>query len=212
MISTKNPQLVRQMIATIDTNSAYLSEIDGYIGDGDHGNNMKKGFLMAQENLNEAMGIREAIQTLALILIDDIGGSMGPIYGTLFRKLSMGFKQDTANEQDILDGLVKSYDAICDLAGAKPGDKTLIDTLSAAILSLQAGIDDGLTFSASMEALKAGANRGWEATKNMQARLGRASRLGERSVGFYDAGATSCKLLIETLADYCVINDLSEKK
>ncbi|QIK70661.1 dihydroxyacetone kinase subunit L [Erysipelothrix sp. HDW6C] len=205
MINAQKPTIVLAMIDTIDGNAKYLSEIDGYTGDGDHGNNMKKGFLIARSAIGENDSLRDAMMTLAMVLIDDIGGSMGPIYGTFFRKLAKPLRKDSVDEYDILEGLEAALAAICDLAGAQVGDKTLVDTLSPAVQQLREATIDGLNFESSMNALKSGAREGWESTKNLQAKLGRAARLGERSIGYYDAGATSCFLLIETLVEQALL-------
>lgn len=200
MVKTDDPGIVLALIETIANNAAYLSEIDGYIGDGDHGNNMKKGFLMAKTVIVADDSLSEAMRKLAMILLDDIGGSMGPIYGMFFRSLARSFDKDAIGSEDVLQGLQRGLTAISDLAGAQIGDKTLIDTLAASVAELEGSMRVSGSFEDHMRALKQGAEEGWESTKDMEAKRGRASRLGSRSIGFYDAGATSCYLLITTLA------------
>lgn len=205
MIKTDNADLIYKLTDVFTEKASYLSEIDGYIGDGDHGNNMKKGFIKACEKIPRTMKLSEAMNVLGMTLLDDIGGSMGPIYGTFFRKLSKSFRKDFIDERDILEGLTNALEAICNLAGAQVGDKTIIDTLDSAVQQLQDTVEEGKDLNTCMNALKKGAEEGWESTKNLEAKLGRAARLGKRSIGFYDAGATSCYLIIETLANHAIL-------
>lgn len=200
MLKTDNPKIVLALIDEIEKNATYLSEIDGQTGDGDHGNNMNKGFMLAGKEITEDDSLSDSLNKLSMILIEDIGGSMGPIYGTLFYELSDYLDKESVNEHDILKALKSAMEGISDLAGANVGDKTIIDTLNGAIEGLESNIDDN-SFEENMIALRDGAKKGWGSTKEMMAKLGRASRLGERSIGFYDAGATSCYLLITRFAN-----------
>ena len=194
--------IVTDIINVIETNANYLSEIDGATGDGDHGINMKKGFLLAQTRLDPSMTLSVSLDVLGTTLIEDIGGSMGPLYGTFFLELSDSFDTDGAiDEQLVLVALSKSAEEIMDIAGAKEDDKTIIDTILPAIRGLKSEIDKGSKFSDCMLGLKNAALEGAENTKNMVARLGRASRLGERSRGHLDAGAVSCSLIISSMVD-----------
>ncbi|MEG0736609.1 MAG: dihydroxyacetone kinase subunit DhaL, partial [Longicatena sp.] len=181
----------------IHVNASYLSEIDGATGDGDHGVNMNKGFLMAKERLSEEMSFTESMKVISRTLVEDIGGSMGPIYGTMFSKLSKATKgKDEISKEVLLEAFQLALQGLCDLAGAKVGDKTLIDTLNPAIEAYQTSLMENATFKDALLALQQGAESGKENTKNLVAKIGRAARLGERSRGFLDAGATSCCIII----------------
>ncbi len=195
--------IVLNMIGVIREQRAYLSEIDGAIGDGDHGINMSKGFCLADEKLKEeTVNLAGALRILGRTLLGDIGGSMGPLYGTFFLKMSRTLgdaeKLDAALFAQMLDAAVEG---ICQLGNAKPGDKTLIDTLEPANNAYREALSQGKSFSEALAAMKAAGEKGWLSTKDMQARIGRASRLGERSIGVLDAGATSCYFLLASMAD-----------
>ena len=184
----------------IHENAAYLSQIDGETGDGDHGINMNKGFLMAKERITEDMTLSQALNTIGDTLVKDIGGSMGPIYGTFFETLADGIDVPEFDATDLKDAFANVVDALKDLAGAKEGDKTLIDTAAPASRAFSAALDEGKSLADALAALATGAAAGLESTRGMQAKIGRAARLGERSIGHLDAGATSCDVILETLA------------
>ncbi|NLC97144.1 MAG: dihydroxyacetone kinase subunit L [Erysipelotrichaceae bacterium] len=197
-----NSWIVLDIIEQIHLNSSYLSEIDGATGDGDHGVNMDKGFMLAKEKIPLDSNFTEALKILGRTLVMDIGGSMGPIYGTFFSKLSRTLKsKEEIDKYLFLDALKNANQGLLDLAGAKVGDKTLIDTLYPAILSYENAINNNLTFYQCLYEMKQGAKSGMESTKDMVAKIGRASRLGERSKGYLDAGATSCFIILDTMAN-----------
>ena len=197
----ENAQIVLDIIEAIHTNAAYLSEIDGATGDGDHGVNMNKGFLMAKERITTEMDFCEALKILGRTLVMDIGGSMGPIYGTMFSKLNKTLKkEDKITTEIFLEALNNACEGLMDLAGAKVGDKTLIDTLYPASQKFKEALDFDKDFKTCLVALIEGAEAGKENTKNLVAKIGRAARLGERSKGFLDAGATSCCIILQTMA------------
>ncbi len=195
--------VIDNMILVIQQNKQYLSDIDGLIGDGDHGINMNKGFQMCREELDKnPSDLAGSAKTLAKILMMKIGGSMGPLYGKLYR----GFAKELNGKDEIgiedlgaaLQGMLTSIQTI---SPAKPGDKTLMDTLVPAVNAFNNAAVEGKEFDVALDEMKAAAIVGRDSTKDMVAQLGRASRLGERSRGVLDAGATSCCLLLETLAD-----------
>ena len=197
-------QVVLDLITTINDNRAYLSEIDGAIGDGDHGINMSKGFSQCRDRLLETPslpGLSDSLETLGMTLLEGIGGSMGPLYGSFF----IGLAETLAGAQQLdaeLFGraLANAVDQVETVGSAKVGDKTLMDTLVPARDAYLGALSGGADFAAALAAMVAAAEAGWQSTKALQARVGRASRLGERSIGVLDAGATSCFLLLKTLA------------
>lgn len=196
-----NAIIVLDIIEQIHENAAYLSGIDGATGDGDHGINMNKGFMMAKERIEETIDFSEALKILGRTLVMDIGGSMGPIYGTMFSRISKTLKkEDKITQSNLLEALENALNGLIELAGAKPGDKTLIDTMVPAIDSFKAAISQKKSMSECLDALSDGAEAGKENTKNLVAKIGRAARLGERSKGFLDAGATSCCIILKTMA------------
>lgn len=199
--NANNSKIIVDICDEIIANAQYLSEIDGATGDGDHGINMAKGFSLAKDRIRNEMSFSEALKVLSNTLVLDIGGSMGPIYGTMFNRLSKSFQEEVRIDKiKFLEGLENANNALMLLAGAKPGDKTLIDTLNPAILSMKDLINE-YDFEDCLAALQKGAEEGKENTKNLVAKIGRAARLGERSKGFLDAGATSCWIIINKMAE-----------
>jgi len=193
--------IVEEMIAVIRENRQFLSDIDGAIGDGDHGINMAKGFTITAERLDDSMGLFDALRALGSVLMMEIGGSMGPLYGKFFRSMAKECKGvDEITAEELSKMLHAGYNSITELGGAKPGDKTLVDTLDPALKAFDGAIASGSGFSAALESMRVAAEQGKESTKDLVAKLGRASRLGERSRGVLDAGATSCWLILDSMA------------
>lgn len=196
--------IVERMIDTIHENRAYLSEIDGAIGDGDHGINMDKGFQLAKKQLaeQEVRGLRDALKILGQVLVEEIGGSMGPLYGMFFKRMARALKNKESVDAEVLELMLsQAYEGIQTLGNAKVGDKTLVDALDPAVQSVQKARSEGKSFSETIDDMIRGAETGWKSTYDLVAKIGRSSRLGERSRGALDAGATSCYLLIKTMGE-----------
>ena len=195
--------ITTEIASAIIENQALLSEIDGATGDGDHGINMAKGFRLVTERLSgKQYDLREGFATVSDTLLGDIGGSMGPIYGSFFFEMSEALNDTDQIDRDRLTRMLKAGEAaICDLGEAKVGDKTLIDVLTPARIAYEQAASDGGDFTSCLHALKQASAQGLEATRDMVAKLGRAARLGERSRGNLDAGACSCNLILQALAD-----------
>jgi dihydroxyacetone kinase-like protein len=195
--------IVDNLILNIQKNKQYLSDIDGLIGDGDHGINMNKGFTMCREDLDNYPGdLAHGLKVLSKILIMKIGGSMGPLYGKFFKALSISLDgKEMIGIEDMGNALKAGVEAIAAISPAKVGDKTLIDTLIPAVAAYEKAQQEGKSFTEALEDMKTAARNGRDSTKEMIAKLGRASRLGERSRGVLDAGATSCCLILVTIGD-----------
>ncbi len=195
--------IIDRMIEAIAENKQYLSDIDGAIGDGDHGINMNKGFALTREALDREPGdLSHGLLTLSKILMMRIGGSMGPLYGKLFKTMGKAFQGHEVIDAALFrDALEKVREAMAVLTPAKPGDKTLVDALYPAIDAFTQAVDSGGGFGGALLVMKTAAGEGRDATREMVARLGRSSRLGERSRGVIDAGAASCALLLGVMAD-----------
>ncbi|MCL2879783.1 MAG: dihydroxyacetone kinase subunit DhaL [Treponema sp.] len=201
----KSACIVYNMTACIHENKEYLSGIDGAIGDGDHGINMDKGFSLCRRRMEDIeLSFSEALTLLSDILLQEIGGSMGPIYGVMFKKMAEILREEKIDQHIFLLALKAAITGIQSIGDAKPGDKTLIDTLIPAADALEASNNRNEDFEAALLHMKKAAEEGWQSTKDMVAKLGRASRLGERSRGIYDAGATSSYLLLSSMADSIV--------
>lgn len=206
MSAFKNAQgktVLLRMVKGIQDNKAYLGEVDGLIGDGDHGMNMNKGFTLFENRYKDKeFGFTEGLQELGTILFSEIGGSMGPIYGTiLMETAAAGEALEDISVKDLGDMLAAGLAGLQEIVEAKVGDKTLVDTLSPAVESLKVSAASGKEFKEALLDMKKAAETGRDSTKDMVARFGRSSRLGERSRGVLDAGAASCCIMLEAMAD-----------
>lgn len=194
--------IVLAMADRIVENRAYLSEIDGKIGDGDHGVNMAKGFGMASERLKgKNLSLAASLDTLGTILMTEIGGSMGPLYGVMFTEFAEKLEAVDAIDSATFSRMLHAgLEGIQSIGSAKVGDKTLLDTLVPATEAFDASHASGKSFAEALDALVAAAEVGRDSTINLVAKIGRASRLGERSLGVLDAGATSCAIILKELS------------
>lgn len=201
--NTEGLKTVEKIIRTIQQNKDYLSRIDGEIGDGDHGINMNKGFTMAKEEIvKRELDMSGAFILLGKTLLMRIGGSMGPLYGTIFQEMGKAAKDvETIDKNTVGAMLAGALAGVRRISPAQPGDKTLMDVLCPAVEAYEAEIQSGSELDAALLKMKAAAEAGKEATKDMVAKLGRSSRLGERSRGVLDAGAASCNLILQSFAD-----------
>lgn len=195
-----NATIVMDIISAIQSNKVYLSDIDGLIGDGDHGINMNKGFSMAGERIVAGQSFTEAMKILGDTLLLEIGGSMGPIYGTFFYQCASTLKDESEITPDLFSTMLKNaLEGVKEIGGAKVGDKTLIDTMEPATVAFKKELRDGKTFREALQIATEAAGAGKESTKDMVAKVGRAARLGLRSVGVLDAGATSCYIILKAM-------------
>ncbi len=192
-----------KMVKSIQENKDYLGEVDGLIGDGDHGMNMNKGFTVFEKRFKDKdISFTEGLSELGMILLNEIGGSMGPIYGTIFMDMAdAGEDLEEIGTGELKDMLEAGLSGLYEIVEAKAGDKTLVDTLAPAVSALQQAKDDGKDVVSALEEMKKAARAGRDSTKDMVAKFGRSSRLGERSKGVLDAGATSCCFILEAMAD-----------
>jgi len=181
----------------------HLTQLDAAIGDGDHGVNMDRGFDAVGKALAGQDGSVPPGRLLILAgktLVSTVGGASGPLWGTAFRQAgrALGDREDLDGP-----GLVEALDAavagVVDLGAAAPGDKTMVDALGPAAEALRDAVERGLPLGEAVGAAAAAAEEGARATVPMQARKGRASYLGERSIGHQDPGATSSALILRAL-------------
>ena len=195
--------ILLSVVKAIQENKAYLSEVDGLIGDGDHGMNMNKGFTLFETRFkNEDISFTEGLAELGTILLTEIGGSMGPIYGTIFIDMAeAGENENEINLTTFSKMLKAGLNGLSGIVDAKVGDKTLVDTLSPAVDSIGNGVANNISFKVAMQNMKEEASKGKESTKDLVAKFGRSSRLGERSRGVLDAGAVSCCIILTAMAD-----------
>jgi dihydroxyacetone kinase-like protein len=185
-------------------NRQWLTELDSAIGDADHGINMDRGFTAVKAELaaHPPSDIRSVFQSVATVLIRHVGGAAGPLYGTFFLRAAAACAGKTEIEAaDIVALFQAGIDGVAQRGKAVAGDKTMLDALLPALDAMRKSLDDGCTLAAILDAGAAAAQAGMLATVPMQARKGRASYLGARSIGHQDPGATSSYLLLQAAAD-----------
>lgn len=180
-----------------------LTDLDAAIGDADHGVNMDRGFKAAVsrvESLPDDASPGAIVRTMGAAIMSGVGGSSGPLWGSALRRagqdLGEAAEVDGAMLAGALDGAVQAMQR---LGGAQPGDKTMLDALTPAVGALRAGLEDGRSLEDALTAACIAAEAGRDATIPMQARKGRASYLGERSIGHLDPGATSAAIILRAL-------------
>lgn len=194
--------IVDKLIIAIQENKQFLSDIDGAIGDGDHGINMNKGFTLCREALDKEPGnLSYSLIVLGKILMMKIGGSMGPLYGKFFMSIGKSLEGSSVIEAEIFSkALNAALESIRAISSAQVGDKTLMDVLIPSVAAFDQAINEDKSFTEALDAMGAAAIVGRDSTIDMVAKLGRSSRLGERSRGVMDAGAASCCLILNTMA------------
>jgi dihydroxyacetone kinase phosphoprotein-dependent L subunit len=188
----------------IETNRDHLTQLDAAIGDADHGINLSRGFtaVLAALDAKQPATPGAVLIVTGSTLISKVGGASGPLYGMAFRRAGQAL--GTADEVD-LPALGQALDAalagVQQLGAAREGDKTLVDALAPATRALAKAIAEGATQGDALAAATAAAEEGAAATVSMEARKGRASYLGPRSVGHEDPGAASTVLILAALRD-----------
>jgi phosphoenolpyruvate---glycerone phosphotransferase subunit DhaL len=196
-------RIIEALCDTFEDQKDYLSELDGAIGDGDHGVNMAKCFREVRKKTTgiHADDIGALLKNVGMVVLNSVGGAMGALYGTFFLRLA---KESTGKQEIDLKELVVMFQAaekgILEIGKAQIGDKTLVDTLSPAVRALEKAEADGKALHEALADFEQAARQGMESTKDLIAKIGRASRLGERTRGHQDAGATSCYFMLRAWA------------
>ncbi|MFD9593367.1 dihydroxyacetone kinase subunit DhaL [Kitasatospora sp. NPDC059973] len=193
---------VRAIAAAVDEEQGRLTELDSAIGDGDHGSNLRRGFtavLTALDSLApDSPGA--VLSTTGSTLISKVGGASGPLYGKAFRALGAALP-GPADPAAFGEALAEGLRAVQALGKAEPGDKTIVDAYTPALAAYAEAVAAGADLPRAVGAAADAAEQGALATVPLQARKGRASYLGPRSVGHQDPGATSTALLFRALAE-----------
>jgi phosphoenolpyruvate---glycerone phosphotransferase subunit DhaL len=189
-----------EIAAAVEAEADHLTQLDSAIGDGDHGVNMTRGFraVVAALDGDDGSAPGRLLVTAGKTLVSTVGGASGPLWGLALRRA--GRAVGDAEELDgpgLVSALEAALEAVVELGAAERGDKTMVDALAPAVDALRDRVGDGL--GAALEAAAEAAEAGARATTPMQARKGRASYLGERSVGHQDPGATSTALIVRAL-------------
>lgn len=184
---------------------AYLTDLDAAIGDADHGANMDRGFTAVIAKL-QAEGVPADVgailKTVGATLVSTVGGASGPLYGTAFLRAGMKVAgKDALDPGDVEDALQAALEGIEARGKAHAGEKTMIDALEPAVSAYTAAISEGKDLKIALTAAADAAEEGMRATIPLLATKGRASYLGERSIGHQDPGATSATLLLRAMID-----------
>lgn len=207
MTNVTKEQIVRWLELTVTVlgeNKDYLTDLDRAIGDADHGTNMDRGFRKVAEKLPSVADkdIGNIMKTVGMTLISSVGGASGPLYGTFFMRGGMAVDaKEELGDEDLVAMMQGAIDGVIQRGRAQTGDKTMIDALLPAMDALRAGVAAGKGSLTAMEDAVAAAEQGMKDTIPLQARKGRASYLGERSIGHQDPGATSSFLVLNALLE-----------
>jgi dihydroxyacetone kinase-like protein len=195
---------IEEASAMITSEADHLTQLDAAIGDGDHGVNLARGFRAARDAVASSGGDNMPPGRLLILagktLVGTVGGASGPLWGTALRRAGRALGEapelDGARLADALDAALAG---VVELGAAESGDKTMVDALRPAAAALRAAVDRGAPLAEALEAAANAAADGARATVPMQARKGRASYLGERSIGHEDPGAASTTLIVGAL-------------
>jgi len=182
-----------------------LTKIDSAIGDGDHGIGMSVGFTKAEENLTqkEFDTINDVFKTIGMSMISSMGGASGIIFGTLFVGGVKGLDpQEELNLPLLTKILEGSVTSIKERGKAKLGDKTMIDALEPAVLGLKQCVEDNKSLLEGLKSAEEKAEQGVERTKEFVAKFGRAKSMGERAIGYQDAGATTVYIIFKSMREW----------
>jgi dihydroxyacetone kinase-like protein len=197
-------QWLQTAAAVLEENKQYLTQLDSPIGDADHGINMDRGFKKVMSQLPGVVDkdIGSILKTTGMALISSVGGAGGPLYGTLFMRAGMAVDaKHELTDEDLAALLQAAVEGVVQRGKAQLGDKTMVDALTPARDAFQQGIEEGADTLAALQRTVAAAEQGMKDTIPMLAKKGRASYVGERSIGHQDPGATSSYLILKALLD-----------
>ncbi|MFT8312273.1 MAG: dihydroxyacetone kinase subunit DhaL [Sporolactobacillus sp.] len=189
----------------IEQNKQHLTELDGAIGDGDHGINMSRGFSFVKKTLDEGSfeTAADLFKKCGMALVAHVGGASGPLFGTAFLRASMTLKDKTeVSVADYVSLLKASIEGIKMRGKSDAGEKTMLDALIPAYEAGEAAVKQDKDAQEVLQAVKDGAEKGLKETEKLVAKKGRASYVGERSLGHQDPGAASVALILGAVADY----------
>jgi dihydroxyacetone kinase-like protein len=195
---------LHRMADVIDENKQHLTKLDAAIGDADHGINMDRGFksILKKVPSVEDKDAGTILKTAGMALVSSVGGAGGPLYGTAFMQAGMAVAGKYELEaRDILAALDSALKGVVMRGKANLGDKTMVDAITPAVEAMREALENGAGTVEALDEAAAAAKQGMTDTIPMLAKKGRASYLGERSIGHQDPGATSSYLLIQTMAD-----------
>jgi len=195
-------KIIKNIKKTMQDNANYLSELDSTVGDGDHGITMARGFKSVMSKLEEVTprDISELLKKVGFTLISTMGGAAGPIFGSIFTEMAkITDGKDQIDLPTLYEMFNSALDKVSKLGGALPGDKTLVDSLSPAVISLRESLSSNLSIKEALKLMTTAAEQGAVSTKDMIATKGKARYLAERSLGYQDTGATTMYLIIKSI-------------
>ena len=193
---------LRRYAQIIDENKTFLTDLDSAIGDADHGANMARGTAAVVTHLDAATTVDGLLKKAGMTLVSTVGGTAGPLYGTLLMKMGMATGSVMElSPQEFGKAFRAGLEGLIARGKTELGDKTMVDSLAPAIDAFDAALEDGADLHEAVAAAAQSAAAGRDATTPMVAKKGRASYLGERSAGHQDPGATSSAYLFDALAD-----------
>jgi dihydroxyacetone kinase-like protein len=194
---------LREAAAAMHEQRDYLTQLDAAIGDADHGTNMDRGFAAVLARLNgtgEALAPGKILVTAGSTLVSTVGGASGPLWGTALRRAGRALGDASEIDGDgLASALEAALEGVAELGAAREGDKTMVDALAPAVRALRERLAEDGSLTEALAAARAACEAGMRATVPLQAAKGRASYLGERSIGHQDPGATSTALIIAAL-------------
>jgi dihydroxyacetone kinase-like protein len=194
---------VRAIAAAVEEHRDQLTQLDAAIGDADHGTNLGRGFaaVLAALDSYQPATVGDVLTKTGTTLISNVGGASGPLYGAAFRAAGKTLTEPTATPEQLVAALHAATAAITQLGAATLGDKTILDALAPAVTAFEEAIFHHASLGSAAAAAAKAAEEGAHSTIPLQARKGRASYLGPRSIGHQDPGATSTALIFQALAE-----------
>ena len=197
---------LKRIADVLHENAAYLTQLDAAIGDADHGSNMDRGFQAVRAKFPEMASMDSAtrLKTVGTTLVSTVGGASGPLYGTAFLRASaVAANKQELDAVDVVAMLEAFLNGIVARGKAHAGEKTMIDALEPALIAARQALNEGLSLAEITARASSAAEEGMKATIPLLATKGRASYLGERSVGHQDPGETSSWFILRSLAEVC---------
>jgi dihydroxyacetone kinase-like protein len=195
---------LEQAAASLHEQRDYLTQLDAAIGDADHGTNMDRGFTAVVEKLGatgDPVSPGRVLITAGGTLVSTVGGASGPLWGTALRRAgrALGDAEEFGSDE-LTSALDAALEGVVELGAAQEGEKTMVDALAPAVRTLRKSLAGGASLAEAVQAAYESGEEGMKATVPLQASKGRASYLGERSIGHQDPGATSTVLILGALA------------
>lgn len=193
------PDLITAVAEIIEQNAEEVTVLDQAIGDGDHVTNLQRGIDALTQQSGELAQLewKQALQKIGMTLLSTMGGASGSLFGTLFISMSKAIgDKETLNQQDFLDCYTQGVEAVKKRGKAEAGEKTMLDVLIPVAENMKSGVNSAIDLSSFLENISLTAVGGMESTRDMVATKGRASYMGEKTIGHIDAGARTSQLMI----------------